>query len=346
MIKNSIFFILMIFLIGCYKNRVEVENSLPSISLPTIKKEEHKNQITLNGMQGPYPETIKDKKLGEGLLNNEYSHIISIILNNLKENNDKLKVAFYSDSNDADIQKIIKEMKIYFNKNPHFLVLFDKSAYPDVTIKIKKDEESDIIAFEIYFENKKIFIQKAPKYWNLKTSLKELEKEALSDWSKIKIKTNDGGEAIYYIMKRPVLVSEFYNKYTKAPTAVTSVSFDEADDYCYKKGGSISTLYVFEYALREGLILPATKYGASEEFVAPFDPANEEDMRLKKPGDIVFLKNNECEKFLNKEKRDKCYAENMDYSMVYVFDFRDYTYKIASREGNMNTTFRCIKKGD
>jgi len=343
--KSKIFLLLLtFFIVGC-NNQPQNYNTqnLPSIEVDINENQEH--SICLNGMKGEYPDSIKDKKLGEGLLNNEYKKMIDIILSNLKEDTN-LKIIFTSKNKDEDIKKIIKEMKLYFNKNPKFLIVFNKAAYPDVKIEIVKDKSTDIINFIIYFENKQIFIEKAPKFIKLSSSLKELQKEAMSEWSRVEIPTNDGGKAIYYIMKRPVLVSEFFKRNTKIAKAATSVSFDEADNYCFKKGGSISTLYVFEYALRKGLIIPPTKYGVSEEFVAPFDPANDEDRRLKLPGDVVFLEKNECEKILDKTKRDVCYAKNMDYSTVYVFDFRDYKYEKASQEGNMNITFRCIKKGE
>jgi len=347
--KIKIFFLLgVLFFIGCHNESInikEYEKQIDANDKRILNINDSFHTICLNGMQGPYPETIKDKKLGEGLLNFKYKKIEQIILNNLKEDRE-IKIDFVSNSRDEDVKKIIIEMKKFFNKNPKFLVVFNKAAYPDVKVEILKDKDSGIITFVVYFENKRIFKEKSPKFVKLSKSLKELEKESFALWSRVEIPTNNGGKAVYYIMKRPVLVSEFYHKYTKHKRAVTGVSFDEADEYCFKHGGSISSLYVFEYALRKGLIIPPTKYGATQEFVAPFDPASKEDERLKLPGDIVFIKNNLCENKSNKKERDLCYARHYDYSIVYVFDFNDYSYKEHGRIGNQNITFRCIRRGE
>ena len=345
--SKIVYFIVLVFmLVGC-GNSPEVEEQF--VSTPPVPiSVDNENKIVLHGMKGPYPESIKDRELGKGLLNNEYKKIKYSILNNLKNKDTNVYIKINSNVNDSDIQKIINGMKVYFNKFDNFIVITNSSRYPDVIVKVVKDKSTSLIHFEIFFKNPALFESKEPQYIKVKKTLKEYEKEALSFWSKVEIPTVDGDIAVYEIMKRPVLESEFYpNKVTKTPKAVTSVSFDEADEYCFKKyGGSISTLYVFEFALRNGLIIPSTKYGATKEFVAPFDPASKEDNRLREPGDIVFLRDNDCEKKDNVKEKDMCYAKNLDYSIVYDFNFDTYEYERTSLDGDEDTTFRCIRKGE
>jgi len=350
--KKISYFLILIFLLGgCGSGPQLKQQELPPISVNAYSSDDlglAEQQIVLRGMRGPYPETIKDKKLGKGLLNNEYKKIKDVILNNLKNQSQNVSIKIVGNSNDSDVKKIINGMKIYFNRVNNFVIIDNNSKYPDVIVKVVKDKATSLVHFEILFKNPALFREKEPKYIKVKKTLKEYEKEASSFWSRVEIPTVDGDVAVYEIMKRPVLESEFYpNKITKTPKAATSVSFDEADEYCFKKyGGSVSTLYVFEFALRKGLIIPATKYQATREFVAPFDPADEEDVRLKEPGDIVYLKNNECEKILDKKKKAMCYAENQDYSIVYDFNFNTKRYEITTLNGGVDITFRCIRKGE
>jgi len=296
-------------------------------------------EIVLGGMSGPYPETIKDKKLGEGLLNNYYKKIETIIINE-KLKDREVKIAFKVKKKNKNTKNILKGLKQYFARNENFLITFDGPA--DVVVSVLEDE--NIITFKIKFINKKLFGYQEVRFVKVATPIDELQKEAFSKWSKVTIPTKDGRKVTYLIMKNPVMVSEFYpNKLTKTQRAVTQVSFEAADIYCTKQGGSIAPLYVFEYALREGKIIPATKYGANKEMVAAFDEANDEDTMLRRPGDVVKLVSDKCDNITDEREKINCYAEE-DYSNMLIFNYITEKYKSVDITYQApDLTFRCIK---
>lgn len=300
-------------------------------------------KISIGGFNGPYPETIKNKKLSEGLLNNYYKKIQDEILQNRKKDR-QIKISFVDTEEIGITRKIIIGLKRFFVKNNNFIVNY----YNDVSdVKVYVNYSDGLVSFKIKYKNKYLFGYQEPKIIQVSQPLDKLQKDAMSDWSEVLIPTNDGSFTKYLIMKNPVMISDFYkDKYTKVPRAVTQISFSDADDYCVKLGGSIASLYVFEYALRNGKIVFASKFGAKKEMLAAFDDANDEDLMLKKPGDIVKLKDDKCEKLLDENEKIDCYAKS-DYSNMLVFDFSTYKYSKADIDyQSSELTFRCIKKGE
>ena len=303
-------------------------------------------EISIGSFSGPYPETIKDKELSDGLLNNYYKKIKDDILNKALSNK-SIRIGFVIEKGNSNqnTQKIVMGLKRYFAKTgDRFLINFDGVA--DVKVFIKDDH--GLVSFKIRYINKHLFGYQEVNVEQVSETLSQLEKESKSDWSSVSIPTRDGGVAVYKIMKNPVMVSDFYpDKYTREPRAVTQISFSDADNYCFKKyGGSISSLYVFEYAAREGKIVPATKFGATKEMVASFDEANPEDVMLKRPGDVVKLTNDKCEQIMDQQKKIDCYA-NSDYSNMLIFNFITNKYTNADVDyQSADLTFRCIKKGE
>jgi len=323
---------------------VSIPTSIPTIPTTTLSTRGH--EIILNGMKGPYPEPIINKKLGDGLLNNYYEKIKKYILMNLLDPNAQVKIKFISNKKSANISKIKKGLKEYFSTQDKFLTIFDGPA--DAVVKILED--GNVITFAVILKNPNKFTIQPPKYIKVNTPLNVLEKDAASpdeqEWSTVKIPTKYGNVITYQIMKRPVLISQYYpDKMTVQPRAVTQISFDDADEWCAKKyGGQIATLYVFEYALRQGKILYATNFYATKEMVAAYDPANPEDTQFKKAGDIVSLVKDKCEK-LDEAEKIRCYA-NEDYSNILIFNYETMKYEnMDDSYQSLDTTFRCVRRG-
>jgi len=341
MIKYILSVIIAIFFISCGNNNenIDVPDIPEYISEPL---QNTYNNISIHGFSGPYPETYKDKKLGEGLLNTYYKKIDNFIMNNLKYNQ-KIKIKFIANTSNKTTNKIIYGIKQYFQNNNNYLTVFD--GVEDVLVKIIYN--NDLVNFKVILSNRDLFKPTPPIFIKVTKSIKMLEKDAQSFWSKIKIKGNNGQIFTFEIMKRPVLISEYNpNILTTSQKAVTYITFDEADAYCYKKyRGSVASLYVFEYALREGKIIPATKYGAPKEFVAGYDPANPIDYSLKKAGDIVYVTNNKCENLYGEDKI-MCYA-NQDASNQLIFNYNNYKYENTDiNYKGSDVTFRCIVRSN
>jgi len=297
-----------------------------------------------NFYNGPYPKSLKDKTLGNGLLNREFSRIKKYVLDNLIEDKNSIKISIKFKGKIKNKKLITQGFLNYFSaQNGKFITIFDGPS----DVKVYVSQKNGILGFKVVLSNTNIFDLVEPLQFTTPKSIQKMQAESLSNWSTIKIKTNDGSYVTYSIMKNPIKVEEFYpNKLTKQDRAVTYITFDQADDYCFKKyGGSVASLYVFEHALREGKINPPTKFYATAEFVAAFDPASKEDTRLKMPDDVVSLKIDECENKKDKSKKDQCYADS-DYSSVLEFDYTSNQYKnIEDTYKAENLTFRCIKKG-
>jgi len=298
-----------------------------------------------NFYSGGYKNSIKDKELGEGLLEYQYDKIAKFIENNyIADGMEPIKISFNIDIETTNVKEsLLKEIRKFFSsQNGKYNTIFDGPEDVEVKISLK----NGIFGFKVILLNNNLFDVVEPFEFTTSKTLKELEEESKSEWSSIKIKTNKGNFVTYLIMKNPVKVTEFYpDKLTKEDRAITQITFDEADNYCFKKyGGSVPSLYVFEHSLREGKINKPTKFFANAEFVAPFDEANPEDTDLKRADDIVKLKDDECEKKFGKDKII-CYAET-DYSKVLKFNYQIDKYQsIEDYFKTDDLTFRCMKKG-
>ena len=333
--------LLIIFFLGC-------NNSNENIDIPEIPEyvseplNDTYHNISIHGFSGPYPETYKDKKLGDGLLNRFYKKIDNFIMDNLKYN-EKIKIKFVANTYNSTTNNIINGITQYFQNNNNYLTVFD--GVEDVLVKIIY--KNDFVNFKVVLKNSDLFRPTPPIFIKVPESLRNLEKEAYSFWSDIEIKGNNGQIFKFKVMKRPVLISEYNpNILTTTKKAITYISFDDADAYCYKKyRGSVVSLYVFEYALRKGAIIPSTRYGASKEFVAGFDPANSIDISLKRPGDIVYVSNNKCESLKGENKID-CYASE-DASTQLIFNYDNYRYEnVDINYKGSDVTFRCMKRSN
>lgn len=345
--RKLIGLIFILLIIGC-KQDVSKQQALEEINQDSLilddpdDVEEHK--IILRGMSGNYPETIKEKQLGEGLLTNYYEEIKNFIIKNFIGDR-AIKIAFKGDDKNENIVKIKRELKYYFAKlNDEFSIVFD--GPPDVIVYIT--DEDGIIVFKTKLKNLEIFNPTPPKIITLPKTIQEIQEEANSEWSEVKISTNTGGYLKYKVMKSPVQITEYYpNKVFKYDRAVTNISFDKADEWCQKhKGGSVVSLYVFEMALRKGLLLPATKFKATKEWVAAFDNSdNSDDMKLIQRGDVVSIQEDPCENIADIDARLECYSENTDYSNMLVFNYSTKEYEqLKDIDSSINITFRCMKK--
>jgi hypothetical protein len=328
-ILQSIFVLsIVMIIIGCGSSneQVQIPFEVPDIQEDTQVSNDIGNGILIHGMKGAYPISYKDKQLGDGLFNHIYFDIAKKTIYRLSENIDReIIVKIYTKDTKSEVKDVVKEGIKYFKLHSDFIV-WDKHSndVPDVIINVTEDNSIKFIVN--YYSD--IFKRGKDDIIDLGLSIDEIASESTKPWSTVMVHDKDDNIIKYKVMKDAVRVSDFNpNKVGNKP--VTNIKFADADEYCYKKyNGYVVPLYVFEYALRQGAIVPP-KYGVSKEMIAGFDDGNEEDLILKREGDIVKA---------DMTTSDDAYAE------IVVFDYKTKRYNFKRDNFvSKSVTFRCAK---
>ncbi|MEA2050460.1 MAG: hypothetical protein U9O56_07005 [Campylobacterota bacterium] len=324
--RYTVSVLLAALLVGCGGSKKQV---MPPFEVPEYNTEEEistSNGISIHGMSGQYPITYKDKQLGDGLFNHIYFDISKKIINKLSENIDKaIIVKIKTNSSKQDVKEVRQEGIKYFKMNNDFTV-WDKYNIntPDVIINVV---EENSVKFIVSYHSS-IFDQSKDDVIDLGLTVNEVSNESVNPWSKVSIVDNMDNLVVYEIMKNTVTVSDFDSNQL-GDNPITNIKFSDADQYCFEKyNGYLSPIYIYEYALRQGAI-KAPEKGISQEMIAGYDDANENDRVLKKDGDIIKS---------DMSSSDDAYAEILIFnhkSKRYSFKRDNFTSKSVS--------FRCSK---
>ena len=308
---------------GCASSNKHVTVTPVDIPDPVDVEEEQEvgNGIYIHGMTGPYPESYKGKILGRGLFNHVYFTLAKRIEANVENTNSALVIQITTKSRNPDIKAVVKEGKNFFKQNNNFQ-LFSGIKAADVVINVS---QRDSLKFEVVYENPDIFNDTRRYIYDMARDINTIADESNQEWSSIYIPGNEG-TIKYSIMKDPVTISE-YNPKKLGKKPVTNIAFADADEYCFNKyGGYLTPIYVFEYALRQGAILPPS-YGVSSEMISGYDEENPADKILHKDGDIVTSS-----------------TKDGDFSEIVIFNYKSkrYSFKRDSFRSK-SVTFRCAK---
>jgi len=320
------FIAIVVFINGCGASKKKVAPIFyEEDEIEQTQKIETSNGISIHGMSGAYPVNYKDKTLGKGLFNHKFFDISNIIVRDVSETRDKkIKIKIKTRSRSRDVRTLVKEGKKFFKQLSQFKVV-ENSTAPDVIVDIK---EIQTVKFTISFLSYFFESQGTDRVIDIGMSISEVAKESVAFWSKVIVKDKYNANVIYKVMKNPVTVSQYNPKFV-GDKPVTNIKYMNADDYCFKTyGGFVTPIYIYEYALREGAIKPPSN-GVNREMISGFDEANEDDMALKKDGDIVMADES---------------SRNDDFSNIVIFNYKAkrYTFKRDSFI-SQSVTFRCAK---
>jgi hypothetical protein len=335
--KYLIYLVLFFIFIGC-GNNVSYDDSKPikieNIHYKDLVKEDTKVISFANSDAVKYL-PYRPMVLGKGLL---YQTLNNAFRELKKRRRDifskpvKLSVKF----TDNTIYKydFINEVRI-FTKENNFGFIEPKNIIQKLLRKrVKKGRikyfNSDRIILTLFFEPLKdnkfmLYItdnSNIPLIEPIQFDLKKLENEKNSIWTTVYVpygNTNiDSNHKDKYLVLKDVV--------SQNSLVVTNKTFEQGDKICRKryKGASIISLYVFEYALRNGLIR-APQNGTYREFVAPYD----EDLGDKK--------------YLNYGDKVKINDDNdPSESQVLVYNWNKREYEKVLINYNKNIAFRCM----
>jgi hypothetical protein len=314
---------------GCGAQNKQV---VSDFTIPTYIDEEEDEQEILNngiyihGVRGAYPLSYKDKELGDGLFNHKFFNISQKIIDRLDENIEReILIKIITKNKKSEVKEVVDEGIKYFKLHNDFVVWSKNNTnIPDVILKI---EEDNSIKFIVSYHSE-IFSRGKDDREDLGLSINEISSESKKPWSTVIVHDRDDNIVKYQIMKNSVSVSQ-YNKSKIGNKPVTNIKYSDADQYCTDKyNGYVSPLYVFEYALRQGAIVPP-KYGVNKEMIAGYDDGNEEDKVLKREGDIV--------------KSDMTISDDA-YAEIVIFDYKTKRYNFKRDNFiSKSVTFRCVK---
>jgi len=320
-----------ILFIGCgaSKKQVNLNFEIP-VEIEESTTTVFNNGISIHGMEGAYPKSSKDKQLGQGMFNHKFFDIVKIVQKNLSEIIDStLLIEIKTKDSQPEVDDIVKEAIKYFTLHRDFDVRDGRGKLADIVINIKEDNS---VKFEIkYQEDSEIFKNDRTVIVDLGMSINEISNESTATWSKVQVKDARGDivSPNYQIMKNAVTVSQ-KNPKMLGNQSVTNVKYSNADDFCAKKyDGFVAPIYIYEYALRQGLINPPSS-GINKEMISGYDNENEDDIRLFREGDIVQ----------SASSKD----ESADFSEIVVFNYKSqkYTFK-RDNFTSKSVTFRCAR---
>lgn len=311
--------------VGCGAERKQVSPTafIVDDEEDTTEDEVVTNGVMIHGMKGAYPESYKGKILGQGLFDHVYFNIAKRIIANVENIDKAIVISIYTKSSKPDVRAVVEEGKKFFKLHKDFKLASGVRA-ADVKIKVEEDES---LKFITMYENSDIFENDSDQIDDMAMSITEMADESNSFWSTIYITDNNGNKVKYQIMKDAVTVSQ-YNPKKLGNKPVTNISFSKADDFCFNKyQGYVAPLYVFEYALRKGAILPPAK-GVSAEMISGYDDANDADVALHRDTDIVTSDD----------------ESDGDFSEIVVFNYKAKNYKFKRDNFvSKSVTFRCAK---
>jgi hypothetical protein len=324
-------FLVSALFIGCASSKrqvnltFEIEEDTQEVA-PTV----FNNGISIHGMEGAYPKSSKDKQLGHGMLNHKFFDIVKKIQSNLSDIVDnQILIEIKTNDPKPEVTDVVNEAIKYFTLHKDFKVREGDGKLADVVISVKEDNS---LKFTIYYqEDSEIFEDDTPVTIDLGMTITEISNESSSAWSKVEVEAGNSSLApiTYEIMKDPVTVSSYNPKFL-GDRSVTDIKYSDADDYCAKKyDGYVTPIYVFEYALRKGLINFPTQ-GVGKEMISGYDSENDADVILFREGDIVQ----------SRSARD----DSSDFSEIVIFDYKAQKYTF-NRDNfrSKSVTFRCAR---
>lgn len=312
----------------------QVSTKIEEISYEDMVKEKKKD-ITFGESESIKYLSYKPEVLGKGLI---YQTINNLFIE-LKKNEPeifsktvKLSVKFVNNS--VYKYDLINEVRI-FSKDHNYEFIEPKSIIQKLETKIFKkrklkkfDRNRTIIT--LFFEplkNRQFMLyitdnSNKPIVNPLKFSLTNLEENRNNIWKRVSVPYGNKSQNRDSKDKYEVLKDVVYEN----NIALSNKNFEEADLFCRKQyqNSSIISLYVFEYALRNGKIKPP-KGGVYREFIAPYD----EDL-----GDNKYLNYGDEVKIEDKEDTSQ--------SQVLVYNWNKREYEKVLRNSNKNIAFRCM----
>jgi len=317
---------LVLIITGCGSNS-QLSNNIEEITYEDMVKAKEKDIQFANSDSIKY-HSYKPDILGKGLL----YQIINSQFRKIKKSypgmlsgNVKLSVKFVKEHNPSRYD-LINEVRI-FAKEQGYKFIEPKSVIEKLNTKIVKkgrvrNFDRNRVLLSLFFEYLgnnvfKLYVTDSsnnPIIAPVKFNLNKLEENRDNKWTTVYVpygNGSDGGDN-YDVLKNVVNISD--------------KNFEEADKFCRNKykNSSVISLYVFEYALRNGQIR-APQSSVYREFVAPYD----EDLGDKK--------------YLN--YGDKVKIEDDDdtaQSQVLVYNWNTKEYEKVLRNSRGNITFRCM----
>jgi len=371
--KTLTFTFLTLFLVACGGG---------TVAIPEHLKENFQDTMSVNFDADPklnfyeqrdirYAKYVdSDLKLSEGLLTPYFTKLMKKVLTAPEFRNRRSKILVSVDFKGYSAQesKILKEIKYFIKKHKRFAYKYSKSEIQTLieeqqehrqkgfTGKISNliSQETDLILKIKFrsndrFEMKLIPVRGAIVYFDETVNLQNIVNGLSSKWAEVKVPDNMGNVDTYMIMKNSVTQAQFKRGDGSSKKAITNVGYAKAKAYCEnsQNGASLTSIYVFEYARRAGLIRK------------PFSPGNEEmiegyssefDEKYCNEADVLSLR----QKKYNKNCKTAGDIDDMaedDESIeisgneIILFDWSRYQYWGASKNHTgANITFRCMRQ--
>lgn len=332
--KSTIFYLLLVMItisiLGCggSQKRIKVVFDVPQENNDEGQQEEETaSGVKIFGLTGMHPPSYKDKELGNGLFNHKFFDISNIIINDLSDELDrKIKIKIKSKSKNRDVLEVVNEAKKYFKRTKNFAVVNNKIVVPDIVLGI---EEVQTVQFTIDFISPSFESSGTDTVLDVGYSINDVSNESNALWSTVILKDKRNNKVPLHIMKNAVTVSEFTNGKLSGNKPVTNIKYSKADDYCFKNFNAyVTPIYVFEYAMSQGSILPP-RDGVTKEMISGYDEENDLDRSLHRSSDKVSAKNNN---------------DDGDFSEIVIFDFTTQAYTFKSDNFiSQSVTFRCAR---
>ncbi|MBL0707899.1 MAG: hypothetical protein JJW00_02530 [Sulfurimonas sp.] len=372
LVKNLSLLLVATFIVGCGGGEVEV---------PSHLKNDFHDSLSVNFDADPklnfyeqndirYSKYVDHNlKLSEGLLTPYFTKLMDRVLQNeeLRNRKNRLLVAVDFKGYSAKQGDLLKEIKLFIHDTKHLKYKHSNEEISSL-VKDQKEhrengftgqisnitpQEADLILKVNFKGNEKFEIKLIPVrgaiiYFDETVDLRSVANELQSNWAEVKVPDNMGNIDTYMIMKGSV-TQAMYKSEGSENKAMTNIGYAKAKNYCQSinDGASLSSVYVFEYARRDGVISKPFSPG-HEEMIEGY--SSEFDDKYCSEADTLSLRQKKYSKNCRTAVEIDDMAEDDDSveisgNEIILFDWANYQYWGASKSHTgANVTFRCMKQ--